>query len=134
MHCAAAPTRQAAWSFVSRKLRAAPYNYDSNTAFIVANKIFYQGSGNVGTWHGCDCTAGTADGCGATNGYMQWLAADDDDGNLANGTPHMTAIYEAFNRHRIACQHAAPPTTVGCATGPSSALQVIATPNEGQSA
>jgi hypothetical protein len=44
------------------------------------------------------------DGCGATNGYMQWLAADDDDGNLDNGTPHMTAIFAAYNRHGIACK------------------------------
>ena len=130
VHCAAGPTRQAAWDFVARDLRAAPFNYDSNTAFVVANKVFYQGSGNVGTWHGCDCTAGTADGCGATNGYMQWLAADDDDGNLANGTPHMSAIYAAFNRHGIACQT---PTAVnsGCATGPSTAPSSFATPGEG---
>ena len=34
---------------------------------------------------------------------MQWLAADDDNGNLNDGTPHMTAIFDAFNRHGIAC-------------------------------
>jgi len=130
VHCAAGPTRQAAWDFVARDLRAPPFNYDSNTAFVVANKVFYQGSGNVGTWHGCDCTAGTADGCGATNGYMQWLAADDDDGNLANGTPHMSAIYAAFNRHGIACSTPAPVNS-GCATGPSSAPSSFATPGEG---
>jgi len=130
VHCSAGPTRQAAWDFVARDLRDAPYNYDSNTAFVVANKVFYQGSGNVGTWHGCDCGAGTADGCGATNGYMQWLAADDDDGNLANGTPHMTAIYAAFNRHGIACQTPAPVKS-GCATGPSTAPSSFATPGEG---
>ena len=37
VHCAAAPARQAAWDLVSRDLRGAPFNYDSNTAFIVAN-------------------------------------------------------------------------------------------------
>lgn len=31
------------------------------------------------------------------------MAADDDDGNLNNGTPHMTAIFNAFNSHEIAC-------------------------------
>ncbi|WP_422723963.1 endopeptidase [Hyalangium rubrum] len=131
VHCAASPARQAAWDFVSRDLVAAPYNYDSNTAFIVANKIFYQGSGNVGSWHGCDCTAGTSDGCGATNAYMQWLAADDDNGNLADGTPHMTAIYAAFNRHNIACTTPAP-VKAGCANGPASTPQALATPGQSQ--
>ncbi|WP_225408336.1 endopeptidase [Stigmatella hybrida] len=131
VHCSASPTRQAAWDFVARDLRASPFNYDSDTAFLVANKIFYQGSGNVGTWHGCNCTAGTSDGCGATNGYMQWLAADDDNGNLADGTPHMSALYAAFNRHGIACSTPAPVNS-GCAAGPSAAPAPTATPGDGQ--
>jgi hypothetical protein len=130
-HCAAAPTRQAAWDLVARDLRAAPFSYDSNTAFIVANKLFYQGSGNVGSWHACDCNAGTSNGCGSTNGYMQWLAADDDNGNLSDGTPHMTAIYNAFARHNIAC--ATPtPQNGGCATGPTAAPSVTLTPGTSQ--
>ena len=131
VHCAAAPARQAAWDLVSRDLRGAPFNYDSNTAFIVANKVFYQGSGNIGTWHACDCTAGTSNGCGATNGYMSWLAADDDNGNLNDGTPHMTAIYAAFNRHNIACATPAPVDS-GCASGPTAAPSATATPGDGQ--
>ncbi len=131
VHCSASPARQAAWNFVARDLRAAPYNYDSNTAFLVANKVFYQGSGNIGSWHGCDCTAGTSDGCGATNAYMQWLAADDDNGNLQDGTPHMTALYNAFNTHKIACQTPAP-VKAGCGTGPSVAPQTIATSGQSQ--
>ncbi|WP_224245000.1 endopeptidase [Hyalangium gracile] len=127
VHCSAGPTRQAAWDFVARDLRAPPFNLDAQSAFLVGNKVFYQGSGNVGSWHGCDCNAGTSDGCGATNGYMQWLAADDDDGNLANGTPHMTAIYAAFNRHGIACNTPAP-VDGGCATNaPKTAPAMSAT-------
>ena len=34
--------------------------------------------------------------------YVEVLVADDDDGNLANGTPNVCAIYEAFDRHGIA--------------------------------
>ena len=102
MHCAAAPSRQAAWDLVARDLPAAPFNLDSQTAFIVGNKVFYQGSGNIGTWHACTC-GGTSDGCGATNGYMQWLTADDDNGNLNDGTPHMTAHLRRLQppRHRL---------------------------------
>ena len=44
---------------------------------------------------------------------MNLLAADDDNGNLADGTPHMTAIHAAFNRHNIACATPAPVNS-GC--------------------
>ncbi|MCQ4163406.1 fibronectin type III domain-containing protein [Tahibacter harae] len=43
------------------------------------------------------------DGCGATNWYTVYLAADDDDGNLANGTPNACRIWDAFSAHGIAC-------------------------------
>ncbi|WP_323383201.1 gluzincin family metallopeptidase [Myxococcus dinghuensis] len=120
VHCAASPVRQAAWDFIKRDLTAAPFSFDANTALNIGNKLFYQGSGNIGSWHACNCTAGTADGCAATNGYKQWLAADDDDGNINNGTPHMTAIYAAFNRHGIACTTPAAVNS-GCAGGPTAA-------------
>jgi Zn-dependent metalloprotease len=131
VHCAAAPSRQAAWDFAARDLQTAPFNYDSQTAFIVANKVFYQGSGNIGTWHACTCGSSSS-GCGATNGYMQWLTADDDNGNLNDGTPHMTALFNAFNRHGIAC---ATPTAVnsGCSSGPSGSVTLAGTAGNLQS-
>ncbi len=117
VHCSAAPVRQAAWDLVARDLPAA--GFDANSSFIIGNKVFYQGSGNVGTWYSCTCTSSQG-GCGSGGGYLQWLAADDDDGNLNNGTPHMTAIFDAYNRHGIAC---ATPTPVdsGCGGGPTTA-------------
>ena len=125
-HCAAAPSRQAAWDLVARDLRQAPFNLDSQTAFIVGNKLFYEGSGNIGAWHACTCGI-SASGCGATNAYMQWLAADDDNGNLADGTPHMTALFNAFNRHGIACNRPTP-RNGGCAGGPTGPPALTATP------
>jgi trimeric autotransporter adhesin len=126
VHCSAAPSRQAAWDLAARDLQSAPFSLDSQSAFIVASKVFYQGSGNIGAWHACTCGS-TASGCGSTNAYMQWLAADDDNGNLNDGTPHMTAIHAAFNRHGIAC---ATPTPVnsGCSNGPTAAPSLTATP------
>lgn len=125
VHCAAAPVRQAAWDLVARDLAGAPFNQNSNTAFITANRLFYQGSGNIGAWHACTCPS-TSNGCAAANGYMQWIAADDDNGNVNDGTPHMTAIFNAFNRHNIACTT---PTAVnsGCSGAPSTAPTVTAT-------
>ncbi len=117
VHCAAAPVRQAAWDLVKRDLTAAPFSYDTQTALMVGSKLFHQGSGNVGAWHACTCGSSSS-GCGSTNGYMQWLTADDDNGNLSDGTPHMTAIHAAYNRHGIACATPAPVNS-GCGGQPN---------------
>jgi hypothetical protein len=47
--------------------------------------------------------AASVDGCAATNWYTVYLAVDDDDGNLANGTPNGCRIWDAFSAHGIAC-------------------------------
>ncbi|MES1243818.1 MAG: hypothetical protein ABUT39_19590 [Acidobacteriota bacterium] len=47
--------------------------------------------------------AARVDGCGSNNWYTVYLALDDDDGNLANGTPNGCRIWDAFNAHGIAC-------------------------------
>ncbi|HJV65656.1 MAG TPA: CARDB domain-containing protein [Geomonas sp.] len=131
VHCEAAIDGEAAWDFAVRDLQGAPFNYDANTAFLVANRIFYQGSGNIGNWHTCSCATSTSNGCAATNAYMQWLAADDDDGDITNGTPHMTALFNAFDRHGIAC--ATPvPVNSGCAGTPATAPTVTAQPGDSQ--
>ena len=125
MHCGAAPTFQAGWDFAARDLVGAPYNLERNDAFVVASRIFYQGSGNIGEWHSCDRVTATSDGCAATSGYMQWLAADDDNGNLIDGTPHMVALDAAFARHNIACDLVFPVDS-GCAGRPTTAPILVA--------
>jgi hypothetical protein len=128
--CAAAPQGQAAWDLVARDLTAPPFGMNSETAFITGNRLFYLGSGNIGLWYACTCGA-SSDGCAATSGYMQWLAADDDNGNIANGTPHMTAIHAAYNRHGIACG-APTPQNSGCAGGPTGAPTLSGTAASGK--
>ncbi len=126
-HCENAPGAEAGWDLAARDLQAPPFNYDRQTAFMITMKLYLQGSGNVTTWHSCNCSSGTSDGCAAQAGYMQWITADDDDGNLTNGTPHMTAIYAAFNRHAIACQTPTAQNS-GCASGPTQAPVLTVTP------
>lgn len=126
-HCENAPGAEAGWDLAARDLQASPFNYDRQTAFMITMKLYLQGSGNVTTWHSCNCTNGTSDGCAASSGYMQWITADDDDGNLSNGTPHMTAIYAAFNRHAIACSTPTPQNS-GCSGGPTDAPILTVTP------
>jgi subtilisin-like proprotein convertase family protein len=127
VHCAATPTREAAWNLAARELQNPPNtDVDGNTAFIIADKLFYQGAGNVGLWHNCTCPT-TSDGCNADSGYLQYLAADDDNGNLTDGTPHMVDIFAAYNTNNIACPNPAP-TQSGCGGGPITPPVVVASP------
>ena len=60
--------------------------------------------------------------------------ADDDDGNLANGTPHGGAIFAAFNRHNIACASdpGANVTFAACTIPSSPTLTLTPTNNQMQ--
>ncbi len=48
---------------------------------------------------------GTPDDVTIGGAYMEWfletIFADDDDGDLSNGTPHFLEILESFNKHKI---------------------------------
>ncbi len=65
---------------------------------LTATKSAYQ----VASGGKCNPSA-TVNGCAATNWYTVYLAVDDDDGNLSNGTPNGCRIWDAFNAHGIAC-------------------------------
>jgi len=124
VHCTGLVYSEAVWSLWKRQLQAAPYNYDDDTAHEIVTRLTYIGAGNVGTWYAGGPPNG---GCGSNSGYMQYLAADDDNGNLGDGTPHMTAIFNAFNDQEIAC----PTPTVqdsGCAGTPTSAPVLSGSP------
>ena len=46
---------------------------------------------------------GTTNGCGIDNWFSAYRFVDDDDGNLANGTPHAGILFTSFNLHATAC-------------------------------
>jgi hypothetical protein len=46
---------------------------------------------------------GTTNGCGIDNWFSTYRFIDDDDGNLANGTPHAGILFSAFDLHATAC-------------------------------
>ena len=125
-HCEGQTTSEVAWDLQFRDLRAAPFNFDENTALELATRLVFLGSQTVTSWYTCNPAGG---GCGATGGYLLFLAADDDNGDINDGTPHMTAIRGAFERHQ---QHCATPAVVdsGCAGGPASAPTVTTTPQD----
>ena len=117
---------ETSWDLYARDLQAPPFNFDSNTALELAGRLVFLGSQALTAWHTC----AVGGGCGATGGYLLFLAADDDDGNIGNGTPHMTAIRAAFERHEIHCATPAPVNS-GCAGGPSGAPTLTTTPTDG---
>ncbi len=124
-HCEGNVVSEAIWDLVHRDLAAAPFSMDVSTALNLVARLQYLGGGNVDFWF--QCVEGGIGGCAADSGYMNYLAIDDDDGNLANGTPHMTAIFNAYERHQMACPTPAPVNT-GCAGGPATVPDVAVTP------
>jgi len=122
-HCEGAVVAESAWDLGRRDLTAPPFSFDLNTAHELTTRLFFLGSQNVGSWYTCQ----VGGGCAASGGYLQVLGVDDDDGDIVNGTPHMTAIRAAFERHET---HCAVPAAVnsGCTGGPATAPTVTAAP------
>ncbi len=120
--CEGAVVAEAVFDLVHRDLPDL-FGMDFNTAHEVATRLTYLGGGAVGDWFTCAPPFG---GCNAGSGYLQFLTADDDNGDLADGTPHMSAIFAAFDRHQIACD-APIVQDSGCAGAPTEAPVVVAT-------
>ncbi len=123
VHCVGSVYAEAVWSLWQRNLQSPPYNLDNNTAAEIVTRLTYLGAGNTSFWFSGGPPNG---GCSATSGYMNYLAVDDDNGNLNDGTPHMTALFESFDDQEIAC---GTPTVQdsGCAGAPTAAPNVTAT-------
>jgi len=102
-HCEGNVPAQAVYDLFARDLQGfvtGETNYGFNTALEITTRLVAIAADNLANWYTCSQGAG---GCTTITAYNMFLAADDDDGNLNNGTPHMTAIFNAFNRHGIGC-------------------------------
>ena len=122
-HCEGMIGGEVLYDLVNRDLPAA--GYDSNTSLEIGTFLTFLGSGTIGNWYTCNGNGN--DGCGGTGGYLSYLAADDDNGNLNDGTPHIEEIFAAFDRHGIAC-NTPTPTNSGCAGIPTVAPSVSGSP------
>jgi hypothetical protein len=125
VHCRGYIYAEAVWDLWKRDLPAL-FGMDDNTAGEVTTRLTYLGAGGVGTWYADTPPFG---GCSASGGYLNYLAADDDNGNLGDGTPHMTAIFAAFDRHEAACGTPAVQDS-GCSGTPTAAPSLTATPSD----
>jgi hypothetical protein len=100
VHCEGYVAAETLWDLAVRDLPAS--GLDANSAWNLADKLWYKsrlGSGG----DAYNCSLPNSDGCSASSWFQKIRTVDDDDGNLANGTPHAAAIFAAFDRHKIAC-------------------------------
>ncbi|MFL6195369.1 MAG: fibronectin type III domain-containing protein [Thermoanaerobaculia bacterium] len=112
-HCESYVSSEALWDFANRDLP----NPGTGSAWTIADRLWYL-SRSTAT-KAFACTTGTtfsSNGCNTGSYWKTMRAVDDDDGNLANGTPHGGALFAAFNRHGIACttDSGASTTFAGC--------------------
>jgi PKD repeat protein len=125
VHCESYVPTETMWDVANRDLP----NPGTGPAWTTLDRLWYL-SRNTAT-KSFSCTAGstyTSNGCGAGSLWKVFRAVDDDDGNLANGTPHGGALFAAFNRHGIACttDTGASTTFAGCTPPASPTLTVTA--------
>jgi hypothetical protein len=129
-YCESAVSSQALWDLVNRDLPSP----GTATAWTLVDRLWFLSLPTATAPFSCS-TAGaafTSDGCGVGSLWEVFRAIDDDDGNLANGTPHAAALFAAFNRHGIACpgDAGAGTTFAGCA--PPAAPILTAMPGDDQ--
>jgi len=129
-HCTSYIASESMWDFVNRDLPTP----GSAKAWNTAERIWYLSRQTATNAWKCDKSNATWASDGCTNGSMFRVlrAADDDDGNLANGTPHGGAIFAALNRHEIACaaDAGANVTFAGCVPPAVPTLTVTAGANQ----
>jgi len=153
-HCEGSIITEAVWDLLKRDLpchgarwesfsggavyggrctNGAPATIDENSALVLGTRLFYLASNGITLGYQCDPSIG---GCTAGSWYLNYLAADDDDGSLADGTPHMVAINDAFLRHGLACPPQAPPAgagvmNFGCVATPAPTVKSTVTATAG---
>ncbi|MDX1999085.1 MAG: pre-peptidase C-terminal domain-containing protein [Thermoanaerobaculia bacterium] len=100
-HCESYISSEALWDLPNRDLPSP----GTGSAWTITDRLWYLSRSTGTQAFSCNTSAATwtSDGCNTGSLFKVFRAVDDDDGNLANGTPHGGAIFAAFNRHGIAC-------------------------------
>ena len=102
-HCESIVLSEAVWDFVNRDLPN--QGIGSAAAWNLMERLWFVSRPTASQTFTCNTSGSTwsSSGCNAGSLWKALRAADDDDGNLANGTPHGAALFIAFNRHGMAC-------------------------------
>jgi hypothetical protein len=122
VHCESYVPSEAVFDLAFRDLPAS--GLDPDSSWQLAEKLFYksrQGSGGAAF----NCSLPASDGCNVSSWFTKLRTADDDDGNLSNGTPHGAAIFAGFSRHAIACGAASDPSNQSTSSCPGLAAPVL---------
>ncbi|HEX3129258.1 MAG TPA: hypothetical protein VH394_18130 [Thermoanaerobaculia bacterium] len=100
-HCESYVMSEAVWDLANRDLPTP----GSAAAWATTERLWYVSRPTSTSAFVCHNSTipWTSDGCAAGALFRTLRAADDDDGNLANGTPHSCQIFAALNRHGMAC-------------------------------
>jgi trimeric autotransporter adhesin len=131
-HCEAMIGGEALWDLAARDLPAS--GLDPASSWQLADKLWYKSRAGSGG-NAYNCALPSSDGCSVSSWFQKLRTVDDDDGNLANGTPHAAAIFAAFDRHKIACGAAEDPSNQNTTVCPSlTAPTLAATPGSTVSA
>lgn len=130
-HCESMIASGAVWDMA----QALVAKYGDGAGWALADRLWYESVYDTGSAYqlvsGSQCNQNaTVNGCGSDNWYTVMLAVDDDNGNLADGTPDADIIWNAFNAHGIACALQAPPVSPNCV--PPATPMLTATPGEGK--
>ena len=104
-HCESGIASQALWDLVVRDLPTY-CGMDTTSSWQLVDRLFYTSMAQLGNMYNCNGSTKTSDGCGGNTLYTLFRAIDDDGDGTANGTPHAQAIFQALNRHNIACGNA----------------------------
>jgi hypothetical protein len=104
VHCEGELAGNTVWDLAYRDLPARA-DLEVEDAWQLADKLWWESGPSRTAGYSCGNKTGPPwnNGCGTTTWYKTFLVADDDDGNLANGTPHASTIFAAFDRHGISC-------------------------------
>ncbi len=100
-HCESIIPSEAVWDFVNRRLP----NPGGAAAWNTMERLWFLSRPTATQSFTCNNKQANwnADGCNIGSLWKVLRAADDDDGNLANGTPHGAALFRAFLDHGISC-------------------------------
>jgi len=129
-HCESYVASEAVWDFAARDLP----NPASAAAWTIVERLWYLSRATATSAFTCNTAPATwtSDGCATGSLWRTMRAADDDDGDLTNGTPHSCQLFAAFDRHGIAC--ASDPGANVCFAGctPPAVPTLTLTPGAGQ--
>ncbi len=100
-HCESYVSSEALWDLAARDMPSP----GSGAAWTIVDRLWYLSRSTASAAFSCNvsATAWTSDGCNTGSLFKIFRTVDDDNGNLADGTPHGGAIAAAMNRHGIAC-------------------------------